>query len=121
MLKVIGGKYNCGISMENARKVLRVSFLFQTLVARLCTPSSLLADSILIDGLGDLGNRAHRPSSPTRKSEGSGGEGLSSSCLVANLSYNAVQVISDMPTAACSFHEMKRKEFPFNNICMMIA
>jgi hypothetical protein len=50
MLKGNGGKYNCGISMQNARKVLRVSFLSQTLGARpsLHRRSSLLADSVLI-------------------------------------------------------------------------
>jgi hypothetical protein len=34
MVKEVGGKYNCGISLQNARKVLRVSFLFQTRGAR---------------------------------------------------------------------------------------
>ena len=72
MLKGNGGKYNCGISMENARKVLRVSFLFQTPVARpaLHRRSSLLADSVLIAAPATSGI-ARTPSSPTRENAGS--------------------------------------------------
>jgi hypothetical protein len=72
------------------------------------SPKSVLADSVLIAEPRPTAGIASAPSLPIRESEGSAGR-VSRTPAVANLSYNTVQIISNLANCGCTSCKMKMK------------
>ena len=107
MLKEMGAKTIVGFPWKMQEKFRVYRFCLKRYLLVIFASPKLALGRFCLDRRPATSGIARTPFSPNVESEGSQARPPNTSCPVANLSYNAVQVISDIRIADCSSYEMK--------------